>query len=421
MVRKTRRKKNRKGRSRIELNALNILRAGEEKYFESTRQDFDQSPNAQDPHAGVRSPEMKIMSRKILTVCLSLILIQTAIAQDLPQPKLTPVSTMEKHAPLIRQGVALHDQGDYDGAIRVYEEVLKENPDDTVALYEMAYSYSEKKDYKKSLEIAYRGAGYKSKQLFGFYVLIGNNLDNIGRAEDAVKTYRAGIKMFPEESLLHFNLGITHFRQNKLDEAKKSFKEAVTFNPNHPGSHIRLGDVYFKENYRIPALLAMGRFLVLEPKSERATYALQVIRDVLGRAATRDEKTGNINITLDLSAKTDEGDFSTALTMLGLVGAARHLDENKNKTEMQLIVEMLESLLSIISEGEAKKKQSGFAWNYYRPYFLEMKARNMVEPFCYYIYQTSQSTEVAKWLGQNTERVNEFLSWSRTYQWPRVK
>ncbi|MEW6211457.1 MAG: tetratricopeptide repeat protein [Acidobacteriota bacterium] len=361
------------------------------------------------------------MSRKILTLCLTLILLQSAIAQDLPQPKLTAVPTMEKHEPLIRQGIALHDRGDYDGAIRSYEEVLKENPDDAIALYEMAYSYSEKKNYKKSLEIAYRGAQYKSKQLFGFYVLIGNNLDNLSRAEDAIKTYKAGIKMFPEESLLHFNLGITLLNQNRADEARKSFKEAVNFNPNHPGSHIRLGDVYFKENYRIPALLAMGRFLVLEPKSERATYALQVIRDVLGRAATRDEKTGNINITLDLSAKTDEGDFGAALTMMGILGAARHLDENKKKTEIQLIVEMIESLLSIMSEGEEKKKQQGFAWNYYRPYFLEMKARNMVEPFCYYIYQTSQSTEVAKWLAQNTQRVNEFLSWSRNYQWPRVK
>ncbi len=361
------------------------------------------------------------MSRKILTICITLILFQSAFAQDLPQPKLTPAPTMEKHEPLIRQGIALHDRGDFDGAIRSYEEVLKENPDDTLALYEMAYSYGEKKDYKKSLEIAYRGAQYKSKQLFGFYVLIGNNLDHMGQAENAIKTYKSGIRMFPEESLLHFNLAITLLGQNKPDEARKSLKDAVTFDPAHPGSHVRLGDVYFRENYRIPALLAMGRFLVLEPKSQRATYALQVIRDVLGRAATRDEKTGNINITLDTSARTDEGDFGTALTMMGILGAARHLEKNKDKTEMQSIIDMIESLLSIMSEGDAKKKQEGFAWNYYRPYFLEMKARKMVEPFCYYIYQTSQSTEVAKWLAQNTARVNEFLTWSQSYQWPRLK
>lgn len=359
---------------------------------------------------------------KKLMIGISLMfLVQSAFAQDLPQPRLTPTPTMERHEPLIRQGIALHDRGDFDGAIRSYEEVLKENPDDVIALYEMAYSFGEKKDYKKSLELAYRGAQYKSKVLFGFYVLIGNNLDNLGRPQDAIKTYKSGIKMFPEESLLHFNLGITLIGQDKPDEARVSLKDAVTFNPAHPGSHVRLGDLYFKGNYRIPALLAMGRFLALEPKSERSTYALQVIQDVLGRAATRDEKTGNINITLDTSAKTDEGDFGVALTMMGILGAARHLDKNKNKTEMQLIVDMIESLLSIMSEGDAKKKQPGFAWNYYRPYFLEMKARNMVEPFCYYIYQTSQSTEVAKWLAQNTARVNEFLSWSQSYQWPRVK
>ncbi|HEY7544400.1 MAG TPA: tetratricopeptide repeat protein [Blastocatellia bacterium] len=360
------------------------------------------------------------MSRKILTVCISLLLLQSALAQDLPQPKLTPVQTMEKHEPLIRQGIALHDRGDYDGAIRSYEEVLKENPDDMVALYEMAYSYSEKKDHKKSIELAYRGAQYKSKLLFGFYVLIGNNLDNMGQPENAIKTYKSGIRMFPEESLLHFNLAITLLKQNKPDEARKSLKDAVTFNPAHPGSHIRLGDLYFRENYRIPALLAMGRFLVLEPKSERATYALQVIQDVLGRATEKDDKTGNITVTLDPTAKTDEGDFGAVMGALGILSAARHLEKNKNKSEIQMIVDTFTSLFSLMSEGDSKKQQ-GFAWSYYRPYFAEMKARNMVEPFCYYIYQTSQSTEVAKWLAQNTARVNEFLSWSQSYQWPRVK
>ena len=46
-----------------------------------------------------------------------------------------------------------------------------------------------------------------------------------------------------------------------------------------------------------------------------------------------------------------------------------------------------------------------------------MKTRNYVETFCYYIHQ-SGSAEATTWLSQNGAKVNEFLTWSRSYQWP---
>jgi tetratricopeptide (TPR) repeat protein len=364
--------------------------------------------------------EVRIMSRKILMIFLSLALLQSAVAQDIPKPTRTAVPTLEKHRAILSQSIALHDRGDYDNAILGYEEILKQNPDDTVAIYEMAYSYSAKKDYRKSLELAYRGAQYSSKQLAAFYVMIGSNLDLLGQADNAVNVYKAGIKLFPENSLMHFNLGVTLIGQNNPLEARKSFREAVVFNPVHPGSHLALGDLYFKGNYPLPALMAMSRFLVLEPKTRRSSAALQVIRDVLGRAATRDPNTGTVRVTLDASVKKDEGDFETLMTALGLVGASRYLEENEKKTEMQIIVDQITTLFAIMSEGD-DKKQSGFAWNYYRPYFIEMSRRKLVEPFCYYIYQSSQSAEVARWLDQNAEKVNEFVAWSQSYRWPRVK
>jgi hypothetical protein len=97
--------------------------------------------------------------------------------------------------------------------------------------------------------------------------------------------------------------------------------------------------------------------------------------------------------------------------------AARDIAENKGKTVMQLAVENFNSLLGILSEVGADKKQVGFAWNYYRPYFVEMKARNYVEAFCYYIHQSDKSAEVSAWLTMNAQKVNEFLAWSKSYKW----
>jgi hypothetical protein len=70
-----------------------------------------------------------------------------------------------------------------------------------------------------------------------------------------------------------------------------------------------------------------------------------------------------------------------------------------------------------MAESTPKQKSSGFAWDYYRPYFCEIAKRKFAEPFCYYIAQSAQSDEVERWLTLNAERVREFLTWSKGYQW----
>ncbi|MCA1607555.1 MAG: hypothetical protein LC775_19295, partial [Acidobacteria bacterium] len=58
-------------------------------------------------------------------------------------------------------------------------------------------------------------------------------------------------------------------------------------------------------------------------------------------------------------------------------------------------------------------------WKMYVPYFAEMKQKNFVEPFIYYITQSDDNGEVMKWLAGNKDRVGDFLAWSKMYKWPQ--
>jgi len=69
---------------------------------------------------------------------VALVVPRTRAAQ---KPELEPSTTLEEHAALIKKSVALHDEGDYDGAIKTYQEILRENPDDVSAQYELGFSY----------------------------------------------------------------------------------------------------------------------------------------------------------------------------------------------------------------------------------------------------------------------------------------
>src|SRR5262249_3265668 len=155
-------------------------------------------------------------------------------------------------------------------AIKKYEAVLAENPDDVLALYELAYSLTAKGDYQKALDVASRGAEYKSDRLQEFYMLVGTDLDMLGKPDEAIKAYKAGIKLVPPDPMLHFNLGITYARQKQSAEARKSLKTAVALKPDYASAHYALAVLFYDDGYRVPALLAAARFLTLEPDSKRA-------------------------------------------------------------------------------------------------------------------------------------------------------
>ncbi|HEV7683650.1 MAG TPA: tetratricopeptide repeat protein [Pyrinomonadaceae bacterium] len=341
-----------------------------------------------------------------------------ANAQSDP-PKLDPTPSTGQQTFLIQEGIAQHDRGNYDAAIKLYEEVLAENPNNVDALYELSSTLSQKNDFRRSLEIAYRGAKYKSEILVAFYLQIGNNLDLLGQPEKSVEAYKAGIKLLPRMPMLPFNLAVTYRGMGKLDDAREAVKRAIALNPDHAGSHFFLSALWKEGGYRMPALLAACRFLVLEGRSERAPAMLLTVKDSMAGTVTAGGANPNqINIFLNTNTKKDEGDFGTIELALGLTRAASMTEKNKGKTQIQLLVGQFETLFAIMSEQSDKEIRGKFAGKYYVPYFNEMKQKNFVEPFVYYITQSDGNEETLKWLAANKARVGDFLTWSKFYTWP---
>lgn len=360
------------------------------------------------------------MLKRFITSALTMLMLAYVVSAQIEEPKLTPVAPTEDQQRLIREGVVLHDNKDYDGAIKKYEQVLKENPDSVEALYEMGFSYSSKLDYKKALEAAIRGARYKSRLLPAFYMSMGNDLDSLGDPKKAIEAYKAGIKISPNMGMLHFNLAITYRNTGKLEEARTSLKKSVALNPTHPGSHLVLGNTFLNGGYRTPALLAIGRFLVLEPNSERSLDAYKTFQELLRGGVSAGEKPGDLNITLAMNSKKDEGDFDAIDVAMGLAKAGDTLEENKGKSPPQLAVVQLNTFFAILSEMDQKENKSKFVFEYYVPYYSELQKRKYVEPFYYYISRSSNNPEIKVWLDGNFRKVSEFLTWSKQFQWARI-
>ena len=75
------------------------------------------------------------------------------------------------------------------------------------------------------------------------YVLLGDNLNSLGRVDEAVGVYQLGVKLFPKNvDLLTRQGGILH--RNGLDEqARPLFLKALVYEPKHFGAHLGLAEI----------------------------------------------------------------------------------------------------------------------------------------------------------------------------------
>ncbi len=335
----------------------------------------------------------------------------------LPKPELTPKPTTAGHRELIKEGIALHDASEFDRAIEKYDHVLAENPDDVAALYEKAFTLHQKKQYELCIGTALTGARYNSPTLVQFYTTIGSCYDDMGQAEKAIDVYREAVRRFPADYLLAYNLGLTYFRANRLADAKKTLQQGLLLKPDHPSSHWALAQIYLKTGYRIPALLALSRFLILEPSTKRSVQAAALLQSI-SAGNVQKKGSGEIVITFQDASlgNGDEGDFSTAELALGISAAAAGTDSAKEEASpFRLMTDGLATAFSLSVEG---KKRSGFARTYYAPYFAELDKREFVETFLHFATQAAASPDNNEWLNGNRQKVSDFLAWSRRYEWP---
>jgi tetratricopeptide (TPR) repeat protein len=357
-----------------------------------------------------------------LVPLLPIILVAAASqAPAFPVPSRIAVASTPEQTAIIRQGIALHEQGKYDDAIVRYQAALDLNPDNVLALYEMAFAYFEKRDFKKALELSQRGAEYKSEHLLAFYYTIGNSMDQAGDPAGAIEAYKAGLAFVSDArstAMLHYNMGVTYFTSLKNPaDAKAAFQRSASINPSHSSTHILLGQLYHANGYRTPAFFALARFLVLEPASQRSIGAYGVWRQVLDGAVAQ-KADGTLEMKLNPSPKTDEGDFTQFDVFLGLSKVQEMNDRREGKSAAEAFVRQIDSLFGMVKKGT--ENASGFTSTYYAPYFAELRERGYVEPFAYYVSQRSSMPGVREWLESHRAEVQAFLQWSAGYPWPKA-
>lgn len=356
------------------------------------------------------------MSRIRLRLALVAWLAASVAAAQGAAPTRTPRPATPEQDQKIRAGVELHDKKQFDAAIVRYREVLAENADNVEAIYELAYSLLEKKDFAESIQAARRGTQYRSPMLPMFYDMIATNYEAQRQLPQAVKAYRDGLRVEPSAGLLYHNLAIT-YRDALKDQkaARQTLKDGAAAAPRFPGIAVLLGQWFEADGYRTQAFLALSRALVLEPSVQ--TYALwrrvlkgpqnpmaaDVMQDPDMRRAPAQPR--------PQPAKTDEGDFSAVDARFAPSFATVLEAVDEGTPEIEALVAQVRDVIDALATVPAGPKPS-FVARQYVPFFLALRERGYVEPFVYWACQRAPVAGVREWLKANDGRVREFRQWA---------
>ena len=133
-----------------------------------------------------------------------------------------------------------HQEGRLDVAQKLYNQILKINPNHSQTLNNIAVIFTNLKEYQKAKE-CYQ----KAIKINPNYQAAHNNLGIIFKElknyQKAKECYEKAIEINPSYADAHNNLGIIFKEEEENQKAKECYEKTIEINRNHLGAHYNLG------------------------------------------------------------------------------------------------------------------------------------------------------------------------------------
>jgi tetratricopeptide (TPR) repeat protein len=212
-------------------------------------------------------------------------------------------------ASLRERGIALHREGRLAEAERIYAEVLRENPADTVALTCSAAALRELGRPEEALARA--SAAIALQPTTDAWCHRGTALRDMERFAEALASFDQAIALTPQCVEAHNYRGMTLRQLQRSAEALASFDRALALRPQSAELHNNRGNVLRHLQRFAEALASYGQAIALQPNFAAAHNNRGLVLQALERYT---EAAGSYQRALAL-----QPDFAEAHNNLGTV------------------------------------------------------------------------------------------------------
>jgi tetratricopeptide (TPR) repeat protein len=144
------------------------------------------------------------------------------------------------------------NNGDVEQAIKEFQDVLTQKPDNFVAHYNLGRALAAKGDYEQAVEQYHESLKYRPDYLRPQLALAEADI-HLGDNEAAIKTARDVQRLTPNNAAARLLEGIALMHEKKLDDARKIFEDITTKLPQFGEAYLELGTLNLMEEKYEPA------------------------------------------------------------------------------------------------------------------------------------------------------------------------
>lgn len=306
---------------------------------------------------------------------------------------------------LVAEGIALNNQKDYTGAEAKYKAALNIDPENIQASYQMAFSLNA--EGKGITAVPYLQKVIKGPAsaavITSAYELLGSIYDRANQTQQAIDTYKEGIRANPAYQSMYYNLGLAYSRNKQYPEAENSAIEAIKLDPKHTSSMRLYALAAFHQNKRAAALLGFCSFLLLEPNTARSAEAYGNIQHIIQGGILKPEPGQPQPQPLNAN--------NTALN-IAITQAIAPLAKRKYASAGDLLAAQLKAIFVAI--GALAEKQTGddFFRQYQAGYFNQLAQTPNVPAFARLV--SLSTPESAQWAKANAQQMTDLDNWIKS-------
>ena len=169
----------------------------------------------------------------------------------------------------IDSAMALHRQGEYAKAAKLYQKILKQDPKNLLALNLMAEASLMLGKSSQALQLAERALKLKP-DMPSTRLLRANALARMGQEKAAIKGYHDVLALQPENAPAMLSLGVAQRAAGDNSEAIVTFEKLIELKPDFAQAHFNLANAFKDEELQEDALLSYDDTLAISPEMAEA-------------------------------------------------------------------------------------------------------------------------------------------------------
>jgi tetratricopeptide (TPR) repeat protein len=194
-------------------------------------------------------------------------------------------------ANLLHEGLLDMENEQYQEAVTILEQVLKQEPNAPAASLQLGRAYMSLKEYQKAITPLQNLVDKRPDNTLGRYEL-GCALVKTGHWEEAAQHFEAAASQMPGSSMLHFYLALVYRQTSRVAEAAKEFQIALRLEPDNFPANLFLGQLYIAQHQAAEALPYLRNAARLHPDSIDAHGSLANAYWELGQQANARRELG---------------------------------------------------------------------------------------------------------------------------------